>query len=134
MISLAAVAIIFDPVGIEPVKANLSTSACSTNACPASLPKPVTIFNTPAGSFASSAISANANAVSGVISEGFRIMEQPAANAGATFHAAISMGKFQGMIAAATPIGSFIAFELNPGSGKSITCSDVISSCSAKLA
>ena len=37
-------------------------------------------------------------AVSGVNSAGFSTTVQPAANAGASFHAAISSGKFQGMI------------------------------------
>ncbi|CSI23451.1 Uncharacterised protein [Vibrio cholerae] len=32
--------------------------------------------------------------------------QQPAARAGANFHAAISIGKFQGMICPTTPIGS----------------------------
>jgi hypothetical protein len=55
---------------------------------------------------ASSASSPKRSAVSGVCSAGFSTMVHPAASAGATFHAAISRGKFQGMICAATPTGS----------------------------
>jgi hypothetical protein len=55
---------------------------------------------------ASSASSPKRSAVSGVCSAGFRTIVQPAASAGATFHAAIRSGKFQGMICAATPTGS----------------------------
>ena len=38
------------------------------------------------------------SAVSGVCSAGFRTIVQPAASAGPSFHAAISSGKFHGMI------------------------------------
>lgn len=43
----------------------------------------------------------------GVCSAGFRTTQLPAANAGATFHAAISRGKFHGMICPTTPNGSW---------------------------
>jgi len=42
--------------------------------------------------------SANLKAVRGVYSAGFITTVQPAANAGPSFQAAISKGKFQGMI------------------------------------
>ncbi|MNL62286.1 hypothetical protein D3C87_1862950 [compost metagenome] len=42
----------------------------------------------------------------GVLSAGFRTTQLPAANAGANFHTAIRIGKFQGIICAITPIGS----------------------------
>ena len=45
--------------------------------------------------------------VSGVSSDGLRITVLPAASAGATFHEAMSSGKFHGVIAATTPTGSF---------------------------
>jgi hypothetical protein len=43
---------------------------------------------------------------SGVCSANFKIMVQPQARAGASFQAAMSRGKFQGMICATTPMGS----------------------------
>jgi hypothetical protein len=45
-------------------------------------------------------------AVRGVCSAGLRITVLPAQRAGASFHAAIRMGKFQGMMAPTTPTGS----------------------------
>jgi len=48
---------------------------------------------------------------------------QPAASAGATFHEAISIGKFHGMIAATTPTGSLITDDVKRASGTSIDCS-----------
>ena len=55
-------------------------------------------------------ISANFNAVSGVVSAGFKTTVLPVAKAGAIFHAAISKGKFHGMICPATPNGAAIRF------------------------
>ena len=42
----------------------------------------------------------------GVCSAGFNTTQLPAASAGASFHAAIRMGKFHGMIWPTTPSGS----------------------------
>ncbi|MOA45904.1 hypothetical protein D3C78_1683510 [compost metagenome] len=63
-------------------------------------------MNTPAGMPASAASWAMRRAVSGDCSAGLRITELPMAKAGATFHMAISMGKFHGVTAATTPIAS----------------------------
>ena len=68
-------------------------------------PAPVIIFTTPGGRSASRIISASFNAVSGVVSAGFKTTVFPAAKAGAIFHAAISKGKFHGIICPATPNG-----------------------------
>ena len=46
------------------------------------------------------------SALSGVCSAGLSTIVQPAASAGAIFHAAISSGKFHGMICPQTPTGS----------------------------
>jgi hypothetical protein len=43
----------------------------------------------------------------GVCSAGFRTMALPAARAGQIFHAAMRIGKFQGMIWPTTPSGSW---------------------------
>ena len=55
-------------------------------------------------------ISASISAVSDVVSAGLRTTVLPAASAGAIFHAAISSGKFQGMICPATPTGATLRF------------------------
>ena len=52
------------------------------------------------------------SAVSGVCSAGFRMHVQPAASAGPSFHAAITSGKFHGMICATTPTGSRRVYAL----------------------
>ena len=43
----------------------------------------------------------------GVAEAGLSTMQLPAASAGASFHAAIRIGKFQGMIWPTTPSGSW---------------------------
>ena len=103
--ALPAFAPISRPTAVEPVKAILSTPGWSTSAAPVS-PSPVTTFSTPAGMPASSASSPTRSAVSGVCSAGLSTIVQPAARAGAIFHAAISSGKFHGMIWPHTPTGS----------------------------
>ena len=91
------------PTSVDPVNATLSTED-STSAAPVS-PAPVTMFTTPGGSSASWITWASRRAVSGVVSAGFSTAVFPVASAGASFHAAISMGKFHGMICPATPMG-----------------------------
>jgi len=68
---------------------------------------PVTTLNTPAGTPARRASSAKARAVSGVWLAGLTTMLQPAASAGPALRVIIAAGKFQGVMAAQTPIGSF---------------------------
>src|SRR6202050_3802651 len=64
------------------------------------------MFTTPWGHPASMISSPSRSAVSGVCSAGFNTTVQPTASAGPSFHAAISSGKFQGIICPATPTGS----------------------------
>ena len=80
------------PTDALPVKATLFTSGCFTKGVPHSSPKPVMMFTTPGGKPASARYPANSRAVSGVCSAGFKTQVQPAAIAGASFHAAISKG------------------------------------------
>jgi hypothetical protein len=65
----------------------------------------VTTLKTPAGTPARSPSAAIARADNGVSSAGRETNVQPAARAGATLRAIIALGKFHGVIAAATPIG-----------------------------
>ena len=88
---------------VEPVKATLSIPGSRTRWRPPR-PSPGSIETTPGGSSASWMISARSSAVSGL-----RRLEHrrvPQASAGASFHAAISNGKFQGTICPATPSSS----------------------------
>ena len=66
-------------------------------------PSPVTTLTTPLGSPAISQISAKSSADSGVNFAGLRMLVLPSAIAGAIFQAAISSGKFHGMIWPQTP-------------------------------
>jgi hypothetical protein len=87
------------------VNATLSTAGCAESAAPMS-PNPVSTLTTPSGTPASAMTSASNSAVSGVCSAGLRITVLPHASAGATLNAAITSGKFHGMICAHTPTGS----------------------------
>jgi hypothetical protein len=64
------------------------------------------MLTVPGGIPASRISSPSLSALSGVCSAGLRMVAQPVASTGASFHAAISRGKFQGMIWAQTPTGS----------------------------
>ena len=76
---------------------------------------PVTIESTPAGTPASSASTAKAKAENGVSEAGRTTMVQPAASAAPVFLVIIAEGKFQGVIAAATPTGSRTTMSALPG-------------------
>ncbi len=78
-------------------------------------PSPVSTLSTPPGIPASSASSPMRSAVSGVCSAGLSTTVQPAARAGPSFHAAIIMGKFQGMICPHTPTGSLRVYTCMSG-------------------
>ena len=65
----------------------ISISGCEDIASPTFIPSPFTKLKTPAGTPASSRTSVNKIAFKGDTSEGFKIIVQPAANAGATLHA-----------------------------------------------
>ncbi|MNN80136.1 hypothetical protein D3C81_1968410 [compost metagenome] len=96
-----------EPTGVEPVKAILAIRLLVARASPASRPKPWTMFSTPGGS--RSPISSTSTVMpSGVCSAGLSTTQLPAARAGASFHAAIRIGKFQGMICPTTPSGSWM--------------------------
>ena len=96
---------ICEPTGVDPVKAILAIRVLVARASPASLPKPLTTLSTPAGS-KSPITSISTKIEAGVCSAGFSITQLPAAKAGASFHAAISIGKFHGIICPTTPNGS----------------------------
>ena len=92
------------PTSGDPVNATLSIPGWPATSWPAS-PSPVTMLTTPGGSPASAQISANASAVSGVLSAGFSTTVFPQARAGAIFHASMSSGELQPMTWPTTPSG-----------------------------
>ena len=93
------------PVVVSPVKDTFAIRGLAAIARPTDAPGPVTILTTPGGRI-SAVSSANSSNESGVCEAGLMTVQLPAASAGAIFHAAISSGKFHGMICPTTPSGS----------------------------
>ena len=89
---------------MEPVKLSLRTSGWRVSSPPMATASPVTMLNTPSGTPAWAASSASASAEKGVSLAGLSTMVQPAASAGATLRVIIAAGKFQGVMAAQTPM------------------------------
>ena len=73
------------PALVEPVNEIISISLCEDNCVPTPTPSPLTKLKTPGGNPASCIISANTIPEMGAISEGFKIIVQPAERAGITF-------------------------------------------------
>src|SRR5580704_15361393 len=96
------------PTSVEPVKVSLRTIGFEVISPPISLEPPVTQEKTPFGTPARSANSHKANAENGVAVAGFNTIVQPAAKAGPALRVIIAAGKFHGVIAAQTPIGSLV--------------------------
>ena len=94
------------PPRVEPVKDIMSISGWADMASPTVGPSPLTRLKTPAGTPASSRISAKMIASSGAISLGLSTMVQPAASAGATLQVIWFCGQFHGVIMPTTPTGS----------------------------
>src|SRR5262249_19667221 len=93
------------PTSVDPVNVILRTSGLEVISPPISLGSPVRTLNTPMGIPARSARTAKASAERGVASAGLATMVQPEASAGPALRVIIAAGKFQGVIAAQTPIG-----------------------------
>src|SRR6516162_5017334 len=96
------------PISVEPVKVSFRTVGFDVISPPISLAPPVTQEKTPFGTPARSASSHSASAEYGVAEAGFSTIVQPAAKAGPHLRVIIAAGKFHGVIAAQTPIGSFV--------------------------
>ncbi len=78
---------------------------------------PVITLHTPAGSPARSASTAIASAENGVWLAGRITPVQPAAQPGPALRVIIAAGKFHGVMAANTPIGSFCTMMRRPACG-----------------
>ena len=94
------------PTAVDPVKDSTRTFGLRHITSPASAARVVvTTLNTPAGTPASCASLAMARAQSGVSAAGLATMVQPAASAAPTLRVSMAIGKFQGVMATATPQG-----------------------------
>src|SRR5215831_6170066 len=96
------------PTWVEPVKVILRTMGLEVISPPIAEELPVSTLSTPLGMPARSPSSAIASAEYGVAVAGFTTMVQPAASAGPALRVIMALGKFHGVIAAHTPIGSLI--------------------------
>ena len=96
------------PISVEPVKVSLRTIGLAVISSPMAPEAPVTTLKTPAGMPARSPSSARARAEKGVAVAGLTTMVQPAARAGPALRVIMAAGKFQGVMAAQTPIGSLM--------------------------
>ena len=106
MMFCAAYCMISRPVTVSPVKPTLAMRGLVASALPISPPGPLTMFSTPGGRM-SPRTSASLSIDHGVGEAGLITEQLPAASAGASFHAAISSGKLNGMICPTTPSGSW---------------------------
>ena len=93
------------PVDEWPVNEMTGTSGDSTIASPTSEPDPVTRLTTPAGKPASAMSSTTSVAQCGVSLAGLKTTVFPATSAGIIFQHGIAIGKFQGVMIPAMPIG-----------------------------
>src|SRR4029077_5024086 len=96
------------PTAVEPVNVTLRTIGLVVISPPIAEALPVTTLNTPFGIPARSPSSAIASAEYGVMVAGLSTMVQPAGSAGPDLRVIIALGKFHGVIAAHTPIGSLM--------------------------
>ncbi len=99
------------PVDVSPVNATFLTNGWVERNLPIFPPAPLIILITPFGN-TDWIVSINIKIDIGVADAGFITTQFPAANAGASFQAAINNGKFQGIICATTPYGSWISCEI----------------------
>ena len=102
------------PTSVEPVKVSFLTFSCAVKTAPISADLPVITLITPLGIPAISANLARAKAQYGVSLAGLITMVQPAASAGAALRVIMAIGKFHGVMAATTPIGSLITKKRCP--------------------
>ena len=102
----AAYCMINRPVTVSPVNAIFAIRLLVASALPISAPGPLTTLITPGGTITSST-SISLRIDHGVGLAGLTTVQFPAASAGAIFHAAIRIGKLNGMIWPTTPSGSW---------------------------
>ena len=93
------------PVAELPVNEMTATSGFSTIASPTSAPEPVTRLTTPGGKPASAISSTSSVAQCGVSVDGLKTTTFPVTSAGIIFQHGMAIGKFQGVMIPAIPIG-----------------------------
>mmetsp|Transcript_2396 Transcript_2396/g.5543 ORF Transcript_2396/g.5543 Transcript_2396/m.5543 type:complete len:223 (-) Transcript_2396:459-1127(-) len=99
------------PVRVLPVKLILAMSGCSVIKRP-SASLPLTRLTTPGGNVSAKA-SESMSVVSGVYGEGFSTIVLPVMTASPSFHAAMSGGKFHGVMPPTTPRGTCFSITVS---------------------
>ena len=94
-----------DPTSVEPVKLTMSTSGESTRAAAGSGPEALTRLTTPGGNPTSSRIRTSSTMARGSWGAGLTTTVLPAASAGATLPAILTIGKLYEVTQATTPTG-----------------------------
>ena len=95
------------PTAVDPVNETMSIRGSVTSSCATSLSDAGTMLTTPAGISVFSAIRRpHRNALHGVSMAGLSTIVLPVARIWPTLFVMISTGKFHGVIAPTTPIGS----------------------------
>ena len=101
----AAFSAMVTPTWVEPVKLTQSTSSESTSAAEEAGPLPLTRLTTPGGKPTSLRMRTSSTMASGSCGAGLTTTVLPAASAGATFPAMLTMGKLYEVMQATTPSG-----------------------------
>src|SRR6266568_3064100 len=100
---LEASACSHSPVAQEPVNDTALSGPALTSARPSSPPDPATKLTTPLGAPAWCSASTMRHALNGAADAGFKTTVLPQISAGASFHAGMADGKFQGVTSPTTP-------------------------------
>ncbi len=111
------------PTWVEPVKLTQSTSSASTSAADETGVFPFKRFTTPGGNPTSFRICASSTIASGSCGAGFTTTVLPAASAGATLPAMLTIGKLYDVMHATTPIGCrFTMPPMIPPGARGVAC------------
>ena len=107
---------------VLPVNVTAARRSSPSSGSDSTLPRPVTVPSTPAGSPASCSARARCSATIGVSVAGLRTTALPANSAGPSFRAGVSSGSFHGVIASTTPTGSARTVTSTPGRPSARIC------------
>ena len=108
------------PTAVEPVKETRRTSGAAISGSPTPAPLPVTRFTTPGGTPASCSSRTKFQQLRGVSLAGLITTVSPHTSAGRIFHDGIAIGKFHGVIKAATPTGIRTVMQNLSGSSEGV--------------
>jgi len=130
----AARCITCTPTALLPVKEIFAIRGSAAIGAPTARPVPQPRLTTPAGKPTEAMIRASSSSASGGTSAGLSTTQQPAASAGASFQAVVTIGKFHGTIRPTTPQASRRTRALKSSVGSTTGRSWLASISSARFA